>query len=445
MKPGNSGKISKSSVFIIVLILAASAAGYFNYFSSTSHESSEYQIDDNQNTTSQAVEAKKNDEAESKIAVNNVPYNETNTPEENLSTSKPLQKNRNVAAESDAPVIQEEETSPPESTSLKSVETKTVAPTKEKKILAVATTEKTPVNDPQPQVTKEQPQKLINEPIPAKTIQEAKMLEKVVQPTTIAIEQPKESKSQVVVVPEHPKPNLIEQNFEKLKTPEFWFWLGVGENYQYHQQTIPSISGQSKFQNIQGPTLLITSGMMGQQMGAEVSYKETPGRMDSSTTVTVKDGSFVWKTFTGEGLYRLENSNSYIRGGLQQHSIPFMDLDTTNSTLTVRSNSMTMATLGYEKKYPVSKKLRGEWMIRYQYPILVGTSSGNNFTVKPEFAFDGSIGGIYQYNESFRFGLFWYGQWHQYNFKYGPLDSTSFSGRQTLFYSNVDLRLGWEF
>lgn len=106
---------------------------------------------------------------------------------------------------------------------------------------------------------------------------------------------------------------------------------------------------------------------------------------------------------------------------------------------------MTMATLGFEKKFPVSKKLRGEWMTRYQYPILVGTSSGSNFTVNPEFAFDGSIGGVYQYNESFRFGLFWYGQWHQYGFKYGPLDSTAFSGRQTLFYSNVDLRLGWEF
>lgn len=94
---------------------------------------------------------------------------------------------------------------------------------------------------------------------------------------------------------------------------------------------------------------------MGQQMGAEVSYKETPGRMDSSTTVTVKDGSFVWKTLSGKGPYLLGNSSSYLRVGLQQHSMPFMDLDTTTSTLTVRSNSIAMATLGYEKEHPVSK------------------------------------------------------------------------------------------
>lgn len=225
--------------------------------------------------------------------------------------------------------------------------------------------------------------------------------------------------------------------------PEFWLWAGFGENYQYHKQSIPSVSGQSKFQNIQGPTLYVMAGLLGASTGAEFSYKETPGRMESSPKVTVLDGDFTWKTLTGEGLYKFVNSNSYLRFGFQHHSLPFMDLDTTNATLTVRANTLTMATIGYEHTYSISKKLRCEWLFRYQYPIQVGTSTGRDFSVKPEFAFDGSLGGVYKINDIVRVGLFWYGQWHQFKFDY--TSNTSFMGKQTLFYSNFDFRVGWEF
>jgi len=81
--------------------------------------------------------------------------------------------------------------------------------------------------------------------------------------------------------------------------------------------------------------------------------------------------------------------------------------------------------------------------MRYQYPISSGTNSNDSFTVSPIFAFDGSLGTVYSFGENFRLGLFWYGQYHYYKFSYSG--STSFSGEQTLLYSNAELRLGFEF
>ncbi len=238
--------------------------------------------------------------------------------------------------------------------------------------------------------------------------------------------------------------NPIKIATENPKDIKFWFWFGLGENYQYQHQSVPSVSGQSKFQNIQGPSVSIASGLTGEKVGAEISYKQIPGRMDSSPTVSVVDGNFTWRILSLDGLYKIENSNTALKGGLQFDSVPYMDLNASNSTLTVRSNTITSLKFGFEKSYLFSEKVSGEWTMQYHQPLLSGTSNGNTFNIKPEFAFNGSLGGIYKYNDKMYFGLFWYGQWYQYNFEYGTTSST-YLGRQVLFYSNLDLRIGWKF
>ena len=230
---------------------------------------------------------------------------------------------------------------------------------------------------------------------------------------------------------------------EQRKNPEFWLWIGTGMNFQYYKQSIPGISGEATFQNIQGPTSLIRGGAQGETLGLDLSYKETPGKISSSSTITVTNGNYIWRTLSVEGLYR-KSDDWNLRAGFQHHSMPFMSLDATTAIVDVKNNTLTMATLGFDRSFKFSDKLRGDWQMRYQHPLLSGSTDATPFSVTPKFAFDGSIGSIYSLSKTARVGLYWYGQWHEYGFSYGR-GTNAFSGSQTLFYSNVEVRLGLEF
>lgn len=227
------------------------------------------------------------------------------------------------------------------------------------------------------------------------------------------------------------------------KDSEFWIWGGVGENYQYYEQTIPSLSGSTKFQNIQGPTLYFSAGTQGNNFGVEFTHKQTPGQMQVPSGATILNGDFIWKTLSVEGLYKIDDSTIRLRSGVQYHLMPFMVYNPITLELDVKSNTLALATVGFDKIFPISKKLRGEWLMRYQHPIISGTSNSDSFDVSPLLAFDGSIGTVYSVGENLRLGLYWYGQYHHYRFKYSG--ASIFSGEQTLFYSNAEVRVGWEF
>ncbi len=235
-----------------------------------------------------------------------------------------------------------------------------------------------------------------------------------------------------------PRPTIIKKTFI-----EFWLWLGSGMNFQYYKQSIPNINGEATFQNIQGPTLLIHGGAQGKTFGMDLSYKETPGKMASSSSITVTNGKYNWRTLSTEGLYRFDENWNF-RLGFQNHLMPFMVLDATSAILDVKTNTLTMLTFGFDRRLQVTSKLRAEWQMRYQQPLLSGSTDGTAFNVKPKFAFDGSVGSVYSLSDTTRLGIYWYGQWHQYSFIYGR-GVNEFSGSQTLFYSNIEIRLGLEF
>lgn len=238
-------------------------------------------------------------------------------------------------------------------------------------------------------------------------------------------------------------PTEVACSFEPKKPIEFWLWLGGGMNFQYYKQTIPGVSGEAVFQNVQGPTVLVQAGYQGKTLGLDLSYKETPGKMASSDTITVTNGNYSWRTLSAEGLYR-KDDNWNLRTGFQHHSMPFMSLDATTAIIDVKSNTLTMLTLGFDRNFDLSNRLRGEWKMRYQHPLISGSVDSTPFSVTPKFAFDGSVGGVYSLSTNSRVGLYWYGQWHEYGFSYGR-GVNEFSGSQTLFYSNIEIRLGLEF
>lgn len=235
--------------------------------------------------------------------------------------------------------------------------------------------------------------------------------------------------------------NLDQQQSSSVK---HWVWAGSGYNYQYYQQSIPSVDGSAKFNNVQGPTAIVRAGFEGDTMGLDASYKSTPGRMESSSSVDVTNGNYNWQTFTLEGLYRL-SALWNVRFGVQHHIMPFMVLDPNTATVDVDSNTLTLATLGVDRSFPLSPKWRAEWMMRYQQPLMANAAKGASFSVDPKFAFDGSVGTVYNLSDQLRLGFYWYGQWHRYSFSYSSSSTSRFSGEQTLFYSNIEARFGFEF
>jgi hypothetical protein len=242
----------------------------------------------------------------------------------------------------------------------------------------------------------------------------------------------------------------IENSIAPVPTREFdtriWLWIGLGANYQFYQQTVKSL-GAARFQTLQGPTRLARGGFMADEFGIDLSYKETPGKMNSSSTVSIRQGHYVWQTLTGEFLVKPNGKKSSwnLRSGVQHHTIPFIVQNPFSTEIELLNNSVTTLTLGFDRNFTISDRFLIEWQLRYQYPLLSTAGVFSEFNVHPHLSFDGSIGGVIPISRSFRAGIFWYGQLHKFAFDFAPASSLEFSGQQTLFYSNVELRIGLEF
>lgn len=231
-----------------------------------------------------------------------------------------------------------------------------------------------------------------------------------------------------------------------------WYgWVGTGYNYVDYRQsnqlgTITSNSGKMPSQYIEtGYTSL-------KGWGGIFSYKNTPGQITTQLPagVSLDRREYNWTTMSFEGVMRRMSRFRLfrrpviygVRMGVQQHITPFLYLQD-DTTLQFKYNQMMTGSLGLLAELP-SDKWTYFWLMRYQFPFSSQATGGDQMSISPTFAFDGSIGMAYNFTRQWKLGLFWYGQWHQYNFNY--LSSTnSNSGFQSLFYSNMDMRLGFDF
>jgi hypothetical protein len=229
----------------------------------------------------------------------------------------------------------------------------------------------------------------------------------------------------------------------------WWAWLGSGYNYVDYRQsvqdrgTVTSHSPRAASQYFEGGY----NGSTG--WGGVVSYKGTPGEITVENAALDK-ANYTWSTLGIEGFKRSLNRLPFtnvpvvygVRVGIQQHKTPFLFLDA-DTNLQLKQNRMNTASFGLLAEVQ-RRKWTYYWLMRYQYPFSSVAEGSNQFEIKPTFAFDGSIGTSYNFTQRLKVGVFWYGQWHQYDFVYGDGNVTNV-GFQSLFYSNVDLRLGFDF
>jgi len=229
----------------------------------------------------------------------------------------------------------------------------------------------------------------------------------------------------------------------------WWAWFGSGMNYVNYKQSIPS-RGTLVTENMKGPSQYVETGYRGDRgYGGVLSYKNTPGEIKINNA-NLDQASYNWTIISLEGLWQRRSPYDLFRrpvvygfrAGVQQHKAPFLVLDS-NADLKLRTAEMTTGSMGMLAQW-MAKRWTYYWLMRYQFPLNSKVDGADTFQVKPVFAFDGSIGTSYRIGQQFKLGIFWYGQWHQYNFVYSDPDQTN-PGFQSLFFSSVDLRLGIDF
>ncbi len=229
----------------------------------------------------------------------------------------------------------------------------------------------------------------------------------------------------------------------------WWLWSGTGYNFVNVKQTINN-TADVEYKNTKGPSAYLEAGYMSSNgVGGVLSYKRTPGdvRVDNYP-VNKKD--FIWTTTSAEGLWVVPWQTRVLnfpllwtlRAGVQNHYFPFLYVEAGNR-LIQGTNQMLTGSLGFLTE-TVGDKIKYYLSMRYQQPMSSSTEGGNSFSVSPTLAFDGSVGASYNFTERWKTGLFWYGQLHSYDFQYQSTTQTN-SGKQSLFFSNMEFRLGIDF
>lgn len=253
------------------------------------------------------------------------------------------------------------------------------------------------------------------------------------------------------------KPQAVEKTVtrvEKEKENQYqpngwWAWAGGGANFVDYKQ---SVQGRSSFSstNVKGPSQYMEVGFDGSSgWGGVFTYKNTPGEILVNNAV-IDNGAYAWTTISIEGLKRRQSPFTLLgspiiyglRIGIQQHKTPFVFVNS-DGDVNMKTNEMNTGSMGVLAELQ-RRRWTYYWLMRYQFPFSSKASGSDNFSITPVFAFDGSIGASYDITKRFKVGTFWYGQWHQYNFVYGDGTVTN-EGFQSLFYSNIDLRLGYDF
>jgi hypothetical protein len=226
----------------------------------------------------------------------------------------------------------------------------------------------------------------------------------------------------------------------------YWMWVGSGINFTSYTQSIFNV-GTFDSHDVQPLGAYLEFGFGDGKWGGVFSYKNAPGNI-TTTNTTVNNPSFQWQTLTAEALYCPiapktllgDPVNFGLRAGVQYHQMPFATVNAAGTALNVTTLNMLNASIGGLAEW-ARRNWRYYWTMRYQYPL---SATGASTEITPTFAFDGSLGSAYYFAENWKMGLFWYGQWQQFQFQTSA-GGRNASGSQMLFYSAMDLRLGYDF
>jgi hypothetical protein len=228
-------------------------------------------------------------------------------------------------------------------------------------------------------------------------------------------------------------------------------WAGAGLTYQTFTQTATG-SPDLNFNTVQAPGLMARGGYWGEQWGIDLYFRDAPGKINASAPYQTQSDGYHWKTIDAKGLYQFRrNANSRLFGlpsqwqlrfGAELQQIPYLGI--AGTTISSQDRSLTMGMLGLGLLLGEERDWSYEFAFGYQQ-LLSAKGDGASLTVDSPLAYELQIGAAYKFAPGWRIGLFSYLQSLGYKFQQGNADGTTTSGQQHLFYTTMDLRLGYEF
>ncbi len=221
--------------------------------------------------------------------------------------------------------------------------------------------------------------------------------------------------------------------------------LGIGLTYFYYNQSQSSISPLN-FKSFRGPsTFLEYKYKWNSDFFLLFNFKQAPGYINSGETLKVKNHNFNWKTYSLDFKSKLSSNNKVFLGrkieygiasGFLYHQAPILSLTEMN-TAEIEYTNISVLNLGGFLDYQLNNKINTEVFFRYGHVFAT-----RNITLTQPLLFDGSLGLQYHFNSNLAYGWYWYGQYQTYKYSHNDSNSnTKNIGKQTLLYSNMDLRL----
>lgn len=232
---------------------------------------------------------------------------------------------------------------------------------------------------------------------------------------------------------------------------KFRFWTGAGLTHQSYSQSL-NAGTDLKFSTVQAPGLMFRGGYWGDSYGFDFYFRDAPGKIEADAPYTIETGKYSWRTAEIKGLYQFDrNAKSRIWGkasqwqlrfGLQSHQVPFLEASPAN-VITLEKVNFTAASLG------IGLLLGQEQIWTYEFALginrpLSASGPGEGFKTSSPIGFEAQVGGAYKFAPNWRLGIFSYTQSLGYTYEYTKA-GTPTSGKQNLFYTTMDLRLGYEF
>lgn len=230
-------------------------------------------------------------------------------------------------------------------------------------------------------------------------------------------------------------------------------WAGAGFTYQSFGQTTLGTTDLN-FQTVQAPGFVLRGGYWGEDFGLDLYFRDAPGTMAAEAPLSLQTDNYHWQTIEVKGLYQLPRGPSsrllglpsqwQVRFGAQFHQVPFMEISNTN-VISVQDNNLTMGMLGLGLLLGQEQEWTYEFAAGLQTPLSSSSNQGKSFAASSAFGYEFQLGAAYKFAPNWRLGLFSYTQSLLYSYDYQNLAGFTKTGKQSLFYTTLDLRLGYEF
>jgi hypothetical protein len=267
----------------------------------------------------------------------------------------------------------------------------------------------------------------------------------------------KEQKTFLITVDVNPvKEEIKTTNPVSLQKPpaaskKFRIWGGAGFTYQTFTQ---KAAGDLNFQTVQAPGWVARGGYWGDQWGLDLYVRDAPGKIEATAPYQVQSNVYHWRTIDAKGLYQFHrgpNSRLFglpsqwqLRYGGELQQIPFLSVGA-NSSINIEQHSLTMGMIGVGLLLGQERDWSYEAAVGYQHTLSAKAEGGQTLTLSSPLAYEIQLGAAYKFAPGWRLGVFSYLQSLSYNYSLLATDGTVATGTQKLFYTTLDLRLGYEF